>query len=184
MDNSVKRKQHTHQLIKDALLKLLSRMDFIEISVTDICKCAGISRATFYSHYSNTHLIVDELFAEAIENIGNVPVQHIYDPASSGKCDGALCMFLRKNKKYQPLFLSDSLSSQAIRLVVDSLSSRFLDTIKPQSDMSDEMLLNLLYYQISGCMAIIRKHLHSSDEEWDVIRQNVDAFLYEGFRNI
>jgi len=183
-DTAAKRKLRTRKTIKEAMLKLLRKKDFIDISVTDICHTAGISRGTFYSHYKNTHLVIDELFSDALIHIGNVPIQHIYHPGSCGNCDGALCRFLRDNKKYQPLFLSDTLYSQAVKLVVNSLAEDFLNNMKKQADLHDDMLLNLLYYQISGCMALTRKHIKDSDEKWNQIQEIIDSFLCTGFRSL
>ena len=184
-DNSpASRQQKTRRTIREALLKLLGRKDYIDVSVTDICRKAGISRGTFYTYYSNTHQIIDELFAEALDNVGNVPLQHIYNLDTCRSCEGALCRFLRYNKKYQPLFLSDALYSQAVQLIVDSLSEDFLKNMQTQSDLSEDLLLALLYYQISGCMAITKKHIADSEEDWIRIQNEIDAFLCEGFRSV
>ena len=183
-NSAASRPQKTRSMIREALLRLLRKKDYIDISVTDICNKAGISRGTFYAYYSNTHQIIDELFQEALDNIGNVPLQHVYHLRTCRNCEGALCRFLRNNKKYQPLFLSDALYSQAVQLIVDSLSGDFLKNMKTHSDLPDDLLLALLYYQISGCMAITKKHITDSEEDWIRIQNEIDSFLCEGFRSV
>ena len=178
------RVERTRGYIQEALLALMRKKDYMDITVTDICSAAGVSRGTFYAHYKNTQQVVEDLFDEAIIHIGNVPLQYIFNPENNGTCDGALCCFLRENKKYQPLFFTDSLYTQAVQHVVDALTEDFLQNMKPRSQLPDEMLINLLYYQISGCMAVCKRHIHVSDESWSEIQKSVDAFLCKGFQNI
>ena len=44
--------------IKNALINLLNKYNFDEISVKDICKFAEISRGTFYLHYHDKNDLV------------------------------------------------------------------------------------------------------------------------------
>ena len=41
----------TEEIIKDALLTLLKKKNYMDITITDICRQACISRGTFYSHF-------------------------------------------------------------------------------------------------------------------------------------
>lgn len=42
---------HTAQLMDEALLNLLETKDFEYITVSQLCKKAGVNRTTFYLHY-------------------------------------------------------------------------------------------------------------------------------------
>lgn len=44
----------------DALITLLEKKDFAYITVSEICKTAGVNRSTFYLHYENTSDLLDE----------------------------------------------------------------------------------------------------------------------------
>ena len=54
-----------HNSIKDAFLQLLMKKDYMQITITDLCKYAGVSRGTFYAHFGNIGQVVDELFSDA-----------------------------------------------------------------------------------------------------------------------
>ena len=178
------RKSNTDKHIKDSLLKLLAKKEYTEITVTDICRESGVSRGTFYSHYKNIQEIIDELFDDALYHVGNVPLKINHPEICKDKDGIALCGFLRKNKKYQPLFFDDALYSQAVRCTVDALTEDFLTKMRLFSKMRDKELKDLLYYQISGCMALCRLHIKRSDGEWKEIQDCIDCFLLKGFRNI
>ena len=61
-----------HNSIKDAFLQLLMKKDYMQITITDLCKYAGVSRGTFYAHFGNIGQVVDELFSDALCDIKNM----------------------------------------------------------------------------------------------------------------
>ena len=54
---------NTARLMDEALLGLLAKKDFDYITITEVCKKAGVNRSTFYLHYEGMY----ELLAEALE---------------------------------------------------------------------------------------------------------------------
>ena len=55
-----------HNSIKDAFLQLLLKKDYMQITITDLCKYAGVSRGTFYAHFGNIGQVVDEVVFRCI----------------------------------------------------------------------------------------------------------------------
>ena len=49
------------------MVELLAEVPFEQISITELCKRADISRITFYSHYSDKYALVDDIFMDMIE---------------------------------------------------------------------------------------------------------------------
>ncbi len=58
---------NTAALMDEALLQLLEKKEYEFITVTDVCKKAGVSRSAFYLHYES----VDDLLSETIEYINS-----------------------------------------------------------------------------------------------------------------
>ena len=52
----------TKRLLREGLLRLLSKTDLNKISVTQLCIESGINRATFYRHYEEPRDILKILF--------------------------------------------------------------------------------------------------------------------------
>jgi len=69
MNNMDKRNLHSKKTIKEALILLSAKREFIDISVQDLCKEAGISRSTFYNNYHSLGDVVAEISAEYMEKI-------------------------------------------------------------------------------------------------------------------
>lgn len=47
--------------MNDALIELLKEKEFVNISIIEICRKAGVNRSTFYAHYDNTHDLLEEV---------------------------------------------------------------------------------------------------------------------------
>lgn len=63
-----KRIRKTKRYIKQTLIEVLTEKPFEQITVTELCKRADISRITFYAHYNDKFALVDEMFAEMLES--------------------------------------------------------------------------------------------------------------------
>ncbi len=56
---------HTKELLRDALRRLLLQHRTLpEITVTELCAAAGVTRSTFYRHYSIPRDIIEELWQQ------------------------------------------------------------------------------------------------------------------------
>lgn len=62
-----KRITKTKRTLKHTLIRLLSGLSFEQISITQLCQEAEISRITFYAHYSDKYALVDEIFQDMVE---------------------------------------------------------------------------------------------------------------------
>lgn len=56
-----KRKQESLRKIENAFIALLRHKDTEEISVTEICKRAGVNRSTFYANYTDIKDLMDAI---------------------------------------------------------------------------------------------------------------------------
>lgn len=74
----------TEQQIKQAFFDLVNKTDFENITVSNICKKAMISRFTFYSHYNDKEQLLQSLFDELENNLINSVNPSILDQASKG----------------------------------------------------------------------------------------------------
>lgn len=52
--------------MQNALIELVEQKKFDEITISDICRLAGVNRSTFYSHYSNKIELLEEVERDMI----------------------------------------------------------------------------------------------------------------------
>lgn len=94
------RVRYTKMVIKNSLLKLLKERSINKITVTDLCKEAGINRNTFYTHYANPFELLasieDELYEEIkqVATLSSSPQKLSYEICKSIKANKALCEVL------------------------------------------------------------------------------------------
>jgi len=96
-----KRVIKTKKNIKNALIDLLSQMTFEKISVTEICSRGLVSRITFYTYYEDKYKLVEEMFADYIEEANQTyhALQEANNPEKNGirahqnLLEAILCMF-------------------------------------------------------------------------------------------
>lgn len=50
---------YTRNVIKDALLEAMKEKAFEQITVTDVCRRAEVTRATYYLHYQSLNQVLD-----------------------------------------------------------------------------------------------------------------------------
>lgn len=180
-EKTSERTDFLNEVIKDSLLKLLKKKDYNRITVSDLCRCANVSRGTFYKYYGNLDNVIKALFSDALKDIGNMALIKECPPEGNEKCGLALCWFLRRNKKYQPLFFSDSLMQKAINSTVAALKEGFVEKMAEPTGLTPETLSQLLLFQITGCISVCKKNINEPDKVWRHIQCHVDEFLKSGF---
>lgn len=58
----------TAEKMDSALMEILKTKSFEYITVSEICKKAGVNRSTFYLHYENTHDLLEETIRNMTDN--------------------------------------------------------------------------------------------------------------------
>ena len=67
MNPEDKRIRKTKKFLKQSLIDLLENKPFDQITVTELCRQADISRITFYSHYDDKYALVDDISCDMLE---------------------------------------------------------------------------------------------------------------------
>lgn len=65
--------------MKKGAISLLTKKNFIDITVTDLVKESGVARASFYRVYKNVGEIIDEIARELVENFKKDIYQTVLD---------------------------------------------------------------------------------------------------------
>ena len=172
-----RRSLYTRMAVKDALLALMAKHNYSQLTVADVCRSADISRSTFYRHYDNLRQVIDELFANAREKITRP--DHLSD-AAEAEANRHLCVFLRKNRKYLPLFLSPHFRGEAVSWFISSAPELREWLNSEGASLETDELRRIMFFQLNGCLALVQENLDVSDEEWAQIKNSIDTFVRRG----
>lgn len=65
------RQRRTQKLLQNALIELIEEESFEKLSVQALTERAMVSRAAFYRNYKDKYDLVEQIFADAMENLFN-----------------------------------------------------------------------------------------------------------------
>ena len=68
----------------NALMTLLQKKDFAAITVTELCRAAGVQRSTFYAHYSDTAELLQEMTERLLNDFAAYWKAHASQPLAPG----------------------------------------------------------------------------------------------------
>ena len=107
-----------------ALLSLLEKKPFEYVTISELCKEAGVNRSTFYLHYENTADLLKEATAYVLDNFASYFPVDMESIASKYKnCDLEELNFI--NEKYLHPYLSFIKENQRLFTAVLSQPTTF-----------------------------------------------------------
>ena len=80
-----KRFRRTERILRETLLEMLQTRRIVDITTTELCRRADISRNTFYSHYTAVEHLYDDMeneFVRALMNACEITTDHEANVAS------------------------------------------------------------------------------------------------------
>jgi len=66
------RAARTHEALTSALFELLDEHDLTEISISELCRTAGVHRTTFYGHYADIYAFAGDSFAGILDQLAEL----------------------------------------------------------------------------------------------------------------
>ena len=177
-----RRTLYTRQVIKGAFLSLKKALSFNAISVSALCREAGISRGTFYLHYQNTMDVLDDILEDILPQINDLMPQVSLASADTPCRLSPFCVFMRKNANYHCIFLDDSLDSYLMEKILSKYRETAIKELKAHSDLSEAQLETVLYFQFSGCFAAAKRNIRIGDGEWCQMQAVLDTFIRNGLK--
>ena len=177
-----KRIRETKALLKSALLHLLREKDFSQISVSALCDCAGVSRTSMYKYYRNTTELLDDALDDLIKDAMSTKPAFFACLRRHGRTDQvSMCTLLRTDRRFRAVLEIDALTEHFCRRIDALFQTQLKDRIAEFSNLSEEEMHILFSYQISGCIAAVRKSLQETDEAWQKQKEAIDSFLRRAY---
>ena len=180
----ITRKEMTRMLLKEGLLSCLADNSFESVTVTLLCKTSGITRSTFYLHYSNIMEIVDDLVDDAIAYLKPGMVDNnnlqIIAKTLSAASDSILlreaydsifdrlplCQRIIRHKKYLPLFLDDQISEYVLQRIIRSEKDRQGLVMAEALGTSFDVGVSIFVFLVHGLYAVNKQYKWSQSDEW------------------
>ena len=196
----ITRKEMTRMLLKEGLLSYLANNSFESITVTSLCKASGITRSTFYLHYSNIMEIVDDLVDDAISYsrpgmVDNNNLQIIAKALSAASNSVSLreaydsifdrlplCQRIIRHKKYLPLFLDEQISEYVLQRIIGREKDRQGLVIAESLGISFDVGVSVFVFLVHGLYAINKEYKWTQSDEWLEAQKVIFELVYRGLQ--
>ncbi|CAM3151775.1 TetR family transcriptional regulator [Lactococcus hircilactis] len=129
------RKDRTKSSLRDAMITLLQKKTFDQISTTELVKTAGVSRSGFYTHYQDKYDMI-----EAYQRMLFNTIQYVFEKNNGNLRETLLetYQFLNKNEIYAAL-LSENGSKEIHQFILQKLKDLLELSIFPQNPRHHEV---------------------------------------------
>ena len=197
----ITRKEMTRMLLKEGLLSYLANNSFESVTVTSLCKASGITRSTFYLHYSNIMEIVDDLVDDAIAYskpgmVDNNNLQTIANTLSAASNSVSLreaydsifdrlplCQRIIRRKKYLPLFLDEQISEYVLKRIIQCEKDRQGLIMAEALGVSFDVGVSIFLFLVHGLYAVNKQYKWSQSDQWLEAQRIIFEFAYRGLQS-
>ena len=195
MTGHERRAAATKEAIKDTMLDLLKKTAFNDISISLLCREAGVGRATFYTHYNGLTDVIDELADDAIDatkrskapGLSGVSIllekmHTTMDPAALAPYMELLpvCQRVADQPKYRPLFFDEFLSDYMMMRIFRRERELMLPYFMENSGMTPMQAEKVFLFGIAGAYAVNRSMNWKKDADWYEVQKVLLTFLEGG----
>lgn len=149
------RTQKTLSSLKNAFLHLLEQYRFEEITIQQLCTCANIRRATFYTHFADKYeflsFFIQEIRKELIECTYSLNHDsHQDDYSYYDNLFHELVLFFENHPQLVRNLKSSQMLPTMMEIFVEVVQKDVFCYLKTQSTTEDESMLEMKAYFYAG----------------------------------
>ncbi len=166
-----KRRRESVEKIEKVFINLLQTKEINEISVSDICKEAGLNRSTFYANYIDIYDLADNIRDELENDFGTIFKQN--EPKENEN-SGAVKMFkhIKENQLFYRTYFKLGYDNNHQALIYD--------VSRAEKDFANKNLDYHIEFFRSGLNAIIKKWLAGGCKESPEEMSEIISLEYKG----
>ena len=120
----------TKRLVQEGLLRLLVKEPVETINVSELCREAGINRATFYKHYYSPHDVLSEIESNVAMELEKAQYEIVpkEEATTVSKIEG-ICTYLKKNANTVKILIKSKMDKD-ISKVFENVPKEALNLIE------------------------------------------------------
>lgn len=193
-----RRTLYTRTVIKDALLESLNEKSFEQITVTEVCRHAEITRATYYLHYQSLTEVLDELLNDALQmaedNTKNIDedTEQINNLLSSQGTNFLkthedllpVCHRVAHLPKYQVIFHDESISGYVVNKIYQSQKKKLVPSFIRALGISQKEAEMLSLFIITGTYNVNKALNWKKNDTWYQIHTLLLRYTSGGYEKL
>ena len=195
---SLDRRTMTRHLLQEGLLHSLQSQSFEQITITSLTKAAGITRSTFYLHYTNIMEVVDDILDTALVSVANGTIdmhnlaiiantlEHADSPESLRTAYEEiysrlpLCQRVATNDKYKVLFQDEQLSEYLVQRIICFEKDVQVPILSQALGVSTEVGESIFVFLVKGLYAVNHQYNWERSDAWLNAQKAIFSMVYRG----
>lgn len=149
----------TKRLLKEGLLRLLQEKSLEQINVSELCRVAGINRATFYKHYSIPRDVLRDVEQGIVEALRKLAPSE-QTPETAREYMERICTYLYDHRLLMRILL-ESKTDEDILEIVSETNRRYWSKFgqQKQHGMDEDGVKLTVTFFSAGSYYLIRQWL-------------------------
>lgn len=187
MNEKDPRAVRTKSLIKESFVKLLEEKDFKYITIKDITTKATINRATFYAHYIDKYILLEQLIVDCFEEMLPIEISSAVNLDENIIKELILFLYEYNIYFYQTCKIdSTSIASTVDNLLrnkIDNLIEKILKTMASRDDLNckdTNILVKIISSSIYSCSQYC--YFNKNDKEHAI--EKTLSFIMRGIKAV
>ena len=185
---------YTKNVIKDALLNALEEKPFEQITVTDVCRRAEVTRATYYIHYQSLTEVLDELLNDALQmadqdcqkqdddalQIMSLLAGETADHLKEKESLLPVCHRVAQLPKYQVIFHDETISGYVVNRIYQCQRQRLAPVFMKELNLTKKEAEMLTLFIITGTYNVNKSLNWKKNSTWYQIHSMLLKFTSGG----
>ena len=186
---------YTKNVIKDALLDALAEKSFEQITVTDVCRRAEVTRATYYIHYQSLTEVLDELLNDALQmadqdcqkqdedalQIMSLLAEETADYLKEKESLLPVCHRVAQLPKYQVIFHDETISGYVVNRIYQCQRQRLAPVFMKKLHLTKKEADMLTLFVITGTYNVNKSLNWKKNGTWYQIHSMLLKFTSGGY---
>ena len=186
---------YTKNVIKDALLDALAEKSFEQITVTDVCRRAEVTRATYYIHYQSLTEVLDELLNDALQmadqdcqkqdedalQIMSLLAEEKADYLKEKESLLPVCHRVAQLPKYQVIFHDETISGYVVNRIYQCQRQRLAPVFMKKLHLTKKEAEMLTLFVITGTYNVNKPLNWKKNGTWYQIHSMLLKFTSGGY---
>ena len=186
---------YTKNVIKDALLDALAEKSFEQITVTDVCRRAEVTRATYYIHYQSLTEVLDELLNDALQmadqdcqkqdedalQIMSLLAEGTADYLKEKESVLPVCHRVAQLPKYQVIFHDERISGYVVNRIYQCQRQRLAPVFMKKLHLTKKEAEMLTLFVITGTYNVNKSLNWKKNGTWYQIHSMLLKFTSGGY---
>ena len=183
-----RRTQYTINIVKEAFLELINNHSYSQITVTQVCRQAEITRSTFYLHFNNLtdvlNIVLDDTLMISKNSTGTLPniSELSIDCLKQNESLLPTCQRIASATKYRALLMDPDLSEYIIGRIASYERDKMIPLIQQRTGLDSQDAETLFNYTLHGSFAINKRHHFIKDDEWYHEVELLNRFINAGYQ--